>query len=115
VPIWDLIVTKRLSKNLENYKQKVSQVIAAEQLLKEGIEVSPGKSVRFLFTSAENKRYERRVRAQELIEEGINSDLRKYLLLLYSAASNILSPFGYSTKDVYDSVRGFQRTKLTSY
>jgi DNA polymerase elongation subunit (family B) len=115
VPIWDLIVTKRLSKNLENYKQKVSQVIAAEQLLKEGLEVSAGKSVRFLFTSAENKRYERRVRAQELIEEGINSDVRKYLLLLYSAASNILSPFGYSTKDVYDSVRGFQRTKLTSF
>jgi len=115
VPIWDLIVTKRLSKNLENYKQKVSQVIAAEQLLKEGVEVSAGKSVRFLFTSAENKRYERRVRAQELIEEGANSDVRKYLLLLYSAASNILSPFGYSTKDVHDSVRGFQRTKLTSF
>jgi len=115
VPIWDLIVTKRLSKNLENYKQKVSQVIAAEQLLKEGLEVSAGKSVRFLFTSAENKRYERRVRAQELIEEGTNSDFKKYLLLLYSAASNILSPFGYSTKDIYDSVRGFQRTKLTSF
>ena len=115
VPIRDLIVTKRLSKNLENYKQKVSQVIAAEQLLKEGVEVSAGKSVRFLFTSAENKRYERRVRAEELIGKGANSDVRKYLLLLYSAASNILSPFGYSTKDVHDSVRGFQRTKLTSF
>jgi len=115
VPIWDLIVTKRLSKNLENYKQKVSQVIAAEQLLKEGVEVSAGKSVRFLFTSAENKRYERRVRAEELIEEGTHSDVRKYLLLLYSAASNILSPFGYSTKDVHDSIRGFQHTKLTSF
>jgi len=115
VPIWDLIVTKRLSKNLENYKQKVSQVIAAEQLLKEGVEVSAGKSVRFLFTSAENKRYERRVRAEELIEEGTNSDVRKYLLLLYSAASNILSPFGYSTKHVHDSIRGIQHTKLTSF
>jgi DNA polymerase I len=115
VPIWDLIVTKRLSKNLENYKQKVSQVIAAEQLLKEGVEVSAGKSVRFLFTSAENKRYERRVKAEELIEERTNSDVRKYLLLLYSAASSILSPFDYSTKDVYDSVRGLQSTKLTSF
>jgi len=113
VSIWDLIVTKRLSKNLENYKQKVSQVIAAEQLLKVGVEVSAGKSVRFLFTNAEDKRYERRVRAEELIEEGTNYDVRKYLLLLYSAASNILSPFGYLTKDVHDSVRGFQRTKLT--
>ncbi|MCK4482825.1 hypothetical protein KAU55_06325, partial [Candidatus Bathyarchaeota archaeon] len=107
VSIWDLIVTKRLSKNLENYKQKVSQVIAAEQLLKVGVEVSAGKSVRFLFTNAEDKRYERRVRAEELIEERTNYDVRKYLLLLYSAASNILSPFGYSTKDIHDSVRGF--------
>ncbi len=115
VPVWDLIVTKRLSKNLENYKQKVSQVIAAEQLLKKGVEVSAGKSVRFLFISAGNKRYERRVRAEELIEEGTNSDVRKYLLLLYSAASSILSPFDYSIRDVFDSVRGLQSTKLTSF
>ncbi|MCW3985341.1 MAG: hypothetical protein NWE91_02890 [Candidatus Bathyarchaeota archaeon] len=115
VPIWDLVITKRLSKNLEDYTQKVSQVIAAEQLLKEGVEVSAGKSVKFLFTSAKSKRYERRVRAEELIEENTNSDVKKYLLLLYSAASNILSPFGYSAKDIYDSVRGYQCTKLTSY
>jgi len=105
----------RLSKNLGDYKQKVSQVIAAEQLLKEGVEVSAGKSMRFLYTSADNKRYERRVKTKELIEEGTNPDVRKYLLLLYSAASNILSPLGYSPKDVYDHVRGFQYAKLTSF
>jgi DNA polymerase elongation subunit (family B) len=112
VPVWDLIVTKRLSKDLEDYRQRVSQVIAAEQLIKEGFEVSAGKSVRFLFTSAKNKRYSRRVKAKELIEEGTNPDVRKYLLLLYSAASNILSPFGYSPKGVYGYVRGYQYTRL---
>ena len=112
VPIWDLIVTKHLSKNPKDYKQRVSQVIAAEQLSKEGVEVSAGKNVRFLFTSAENTRYERRVKAEELIEKGTNSDIKKYLLLLYAAASNLLSPFGYSAKDVYDLVRGFQRMDL---
>ena len=111
----DLIVTKRLSKNLDSYTQKVNQVIAAEQLLKEGVEVSAGKTVRFLFTSAKNKRYERGVRAEELIEEKTHSDVRRYLLLLYSAASNILSPFGYSAKDIYDAVRGYQRLKLTAF
>ncbi len=112
VSIWDLIVTKHLSKNLDDYKQRVSQVIAAEQLLKEGAEVSAGKNISFLFTSAENKRYERRVKAKELIEDWTNSDVRKYLLLLYSAASNLLSPFGYSAKDIHDSARGFRCTKL---
>ncbi len=115
VSIWDLILTRHLSKNIEDYKQKASHVIAAEQLLKEGVEVSAGKSVSFLFTSAENKRYERRVRAEELIEENTNSDVKKYLLLLYSAASNILSPFGYSETDIYNSVRGYKCTKLTSF
>jgi DNA polymerase elongation subunit (family B) len=112
VPVWELIVTKHLSKNLDDYKQKVSQVIAAEQLLKEGVEVSAGKNVSFLFTCAENKRYERRVKAKELIKTGTNSDVHKYLLLLYSAASNLLSPFGYSDKDVHDSARGFRSMKL---
>jgi DNA polymerase I len=112
VSVWDLVVTKRLSKDLGDYRQRVSQVIAGEQLVKEGFEVSAGKSVRFLFTSAKNKRYNRRVKARELIEEGSNPDVRKYLLLLYSAASNLLSPFGYSPKNVYDYVRGYQCTRL---
>lgn len=115
VPVWDLIITKRLSKSPEDYTQKVSQLIVAEQLLKEGVEVTAGKSIRFLFTSADNKRYHRRVKAEELIEKGTNPDVRKYLLLLYSAASNILSPFGYHTKDIYEYVTGFQHAKLTSF
>jgi DNA polymerase elongation subunit (family B) len=104
IPVWDLIITKHLSKNPKNYKQKVSQVIAAEQLLKEGAEVSAGKNIRFLFTSAENKFYERRVRAEELIEENTNSDTKKYLRLLYAAAANLLSSFGYSAKSIQDRV-----------
>jgi DNA polymerase-2 len=112
VPIEDLIVTKRLSKHPQTYKQRVSQVIAAEQLLREGVDISAGKSVRFLFTSADNERYERRVRAEELVERGTTPDVRKYLLLLYAAASTILSPFGYSSKDVYDSTSGIKPTKL---
>jgi DNA polymerase I len=112
VAVWDLIVTKRLSKDLKEYTQKVSQVIAGEQLQKEGFEVSAGKSVKFLFTSAKNKRYRRRVKAKELIEEETNPDLRKYLLLLYSAASNILSPFAYSPKAVYEYIQGYNHLKL---
>jgi DNA polymerase elongation subunit (family B) len=62
VPVWDLIVTKHLSKHPSKYKQHVSQVIAAEQLIKEGAEVHAGKNIRFLFTKADDKRYERRDR-----------------------------------------------------
>lgn len=114
ISIWDMIVTKHLSKAPERYKQMVSQVIAAKQLMKEGVEVTGGKNVRFLFTSAENKRYERRVMAEELIEKNTDADTKKYLLLLYASAANMFSPFGYSIKSIYDQVRGQRQIKLAA-
>jgi DNA polymerase elongation subunit (family B) len=107
VQVWDLIVTKHLSKNPRKYKQRVSQVIAAKQLMKEGAEVHAGKNIRFLFTDAKNKRYERRVKAEQLIEAGANADTKKYLLLLYASAASLLSFAGYTTESVYDAVRGY--------
>jgi DNA polymerase elongation subunit (family B) len=115
VPVWDLIITKHLSKKIEEYTQMVSQVIVAKQLLREGLEVAAGKNVRFLFTSAENKRYERRVKPEELLEKNTKADVRKYLLLLYLSAANILSPFGYSVEDIFDSVRGYRVKRLMDY
>ena len=105
VPVSDLIVTKHMSKQPKNYKQQVSQVIAAQQLSRQGVEVHAGNSVQFVFTNAENKQYERRVKAMQLIEKNINPDAKKYLLLLYSSAANLLSFSGYTTKKVYDAVK----------
>lgn len=115
VAVWDLIVTKHLSKHPREYKQKVGQVIAAEQLMKERAEVHAGKNIRFLFADTEDKRYERRVKAAELIEESASADAKKYLLLLYAAAASLLSPLGYSTKEIYDAVRGYYRKSLREY
>ena len=115
VPIWDLIVTKHLSKNPKRYKQHVSQVIAAEQLMKEGADVHAGNNIRFLFTHAEDKRHDRRVKAAQLIEKGINPDARKYLLLLYASAANLLSFQGFTTKSVYDALRGQNQKSLAAF
>jgi DNA polymerase I len=117
VPIWDLIVTKRLSKHPSKYKQRVSQVIAAEQLMKEGAEVHAGKNVKFLFTDARNKKYRRRVKAEQLVERGVNPDLKKYLLLLYASAAGLLSFAGYTTEKVYEAVHGYehQNSQFTDF
>jgi len=115
VPIWDLIITKHLSKHPKKYKQRVSQVIAAEQLMKEGAEVHAGKNIRFLFTNAEDKRHERRVKAEQLIENCVNPDTRKYLLLLYASAASLMGFSGYTTKSVYDAVRGYYPKRITGY
>ena len=47
IPLADLIVTKHMSKQPKNYKQHVSQVIAAQQLSQQGVEVHAGNSVQF--------------------------------------------------------------------
>jgi DNA polymerase, archaea type len=115
VSIEDLIVTKHMSKKPERYRQHVSQVIAAEQLIKEGAEIHAGNSVKFLFTHAEDKRHERRVKAAQLIEKSTNPDTKRYLLLLYASAANLLSFSGYTTKRVYDTVVGENQKNLTNY
>jgi DNA polymerase elongation subunit (family B) len=115
VPIWDLMVTKHLSKNPKHYRQHVSQAIAAEQLMAEGSEVHAGNNVTFLFTDSNNKRCHRRVLAKQLIEKGVNADTRKYLTLLYESAANLLSFKGYTAKTVYDAINGQSINPLTKY
>jgi DNA polymerase elongation subunit (family B) len=115
VPIWDLVITKHLSKQPGKYKQHVSQVIAAEQLIQEGGEVHAGKNVSFVFTDAQNKRFNRRVRAEPLIERGVNPDARRYLLLLYAAAAGLLGFASYNTKSIFDEIRGYKSKTLTQF
>ena len=115
VPIGDLIVSKHLSKNPKHYEQHVSQVIAAEQLIKEGSEVHAGNNVHFVFTDSNNKRFERRVRAEQLLDKGVNPDERKYLQLLYESAANLLSFSKYTAKTVQDSIKGYENKNLYNY
>jgi len=115
ISVWDLMVTKHLSKNPNHYKQHVSQAIASQQLIKEGAEIHAGNSVSFLFTDAENKRYNRRVLAKQLVEKGVNADKMKYLLLLYTSASNLLSFKGYTAKTISDALNGLSDNTLTRY
>ena len=42
-------------------------------------------------------------------------DVEKYLLLLYSAAANMLSFDGYTDKLIYDSIMEQRQKSLTKY
>ena len=112
VPMSDLIVTKHISKQPKDYRQQVSQVIAAQQLGKQGLEVPAGSSVKFVFTNAEHKRSERRVKALQLIEKNVNPDTKKYLLMLYASTGNLLSFAGYTPQKIYDAVKNQHQTNL---
>jgi DNA polymerase elongation subunit (family B) len=80
------------------------QAIAANQLRKEGIEVSAGQTIKYLITDAENKRPDRRVKAAQLIYKDTRYDKKKYLELMLSAAANILSPFNFTEEKIRNIV-----------
>jgi DNA polymerase, archaea type len=115
VPVWDLIITKHMSKPPQRYHQHVSQVIAAEQLIKQGAQVHAGNSVKFLFTHSEHKKHERRVVAAQLLEKGMSPDAKRYLMLLYASASNMLSFAGYTPQKIQEQLTGQERGSLTPY
>ncbi len=115
IPIWDLIITKHLSKEPANYRQQVSQVIAAKQLIKEGDGVNAGQSLRFLFTDTKNKKPSKRIKAHQLIDETTNPDLRQYLKILYDSSANLLSFAGFTSKSIFEAVSQERQTRLSNY
>jgi len=77
VDVRDLIITKQLSMHPDRYAHDVFQTIAANQLMKEGMEISAGQTVRYLITDAENRRPNKRVKAVELINVETQFDVKK--------------------------------------
>ncbi|MDH5663936.1 MAG: hypothetical protein OEY90_05670 [Candidatus Bathyarchaeota archaeon] len=113
VDVRDLIVSKQLSMHPDRYAHDVFQAIAAKQLMKEGIEVSGGQTVRYLITDAENRRASKRVKAAELVNAETRFYVEKYVGMLILAGANILSPFGYTEEALKDQiVYGARQTVL---
>jgi DNA polymerase elongation subunit (family B) len=102
VAIEDLLIAKRLSMDPRDYVHHVFQAIAANQLIKAGVEISAGQTVKYIITDADNRRVDGRVKVAELIDKSTQYDTGKYLELLLSSGANILSPFEYNIEKLYD-------------
>ncbi len=104
VSVGDLLIAKRLSLRPSEYAHDVFQAVAAKQLVKAGVDVSAGQTVQYLITNAESKSAMQRVKPAQLLDAGVRYDSQKYVGLLLLSAANILSPFGYTTKNLYDLI-----------
>ncbi len=93
VGLEDLALSKRISKNPDEYAGNVQQAVAARQLRRRGLDVAAGQIVKYVILDADNRRPERRVVAAQLTNEGVRYDTERYLALLDDALHNILSPF----------------------
>ena len=110
----DLMIQKRLSKDVSDYENHTLQSIAAKQLAKQGLRLNPGQTITFLIVDEKNPIPEKRVLAKEFVTKDSNYDLTKYETMLIRAASTILSPLGYDNNRLRKLLK-FQNNKIQEY
>jgi DNA polymerase-2 len=91
VPLEELVVSQRLSREIEAYKALSPVARSLLQLQAAGKELRPGQRVRFVYTLGKPG-----VRAWDLPTppDPRTLDLERYVTLLLRAASTVLGPFG---------------------
>ncbi|MEE9151228.1 MAG: DNA polymerase domain-containing protein [Thermoplasmata archaeon] len=102
----DLIITKRISKTLEDYSQFNDQVAALKQFKRHGFEVHPGEKVRYIICDSSTRECMKRVKIAEFIDGDERYDAQKYIELLLRAGEGMLSPFGYDEERLRERMRG---------
>ena len=98
----DLVIRRKIGRELSKYQALFPHVSAALQLNNKGIVLNKGDNVYFIFTASKHKNPLKRVRAvpaSELAEkEIIEYDKEKYLQLVLDAAETVLAPFGFNRR-----------------
>ena len=112
VDLADLIISKQLSKDPEQYVNSVHQAIAAKHLQTHGLEVLAGQTVKYIVVDADNKLPERRVLPVQLVDNANHYDVKEYLKLLVDAIYTILSPFGFTKKRLMTRMLGQSQSLL---
>lgn len=97
VPPLQLLITRRLSKNLSEYSSKRQlSVNAALKLEERGLQLKAGQSVSYVITMYKTRGMNRA--GPEELAEDIEYDSERYVELLADTCATILSPFGVSKK-----------------
>ena len=98
VPVEKLVITSRITHELEGYKSPTPAVRAARQLLqKTGKRVRPGQKMRFVFTRGDPDVFPWEMEGDLDVSQ---LDKEKYIDLLARAASSVLYPFGVELEEL---------------
>jgi DNA polymerase elongation subunit (family B) len=90
----DLVITRRLSQPVEDYKVDTPTALAARQLKNAGIHLVPGEKVRFVHREGKRGPKECRVQAAPFLDDLEDYDTKLYLELLERAIEEVLLHFG---------------------
>jgi DNA polymerase-2 len=89
----ELMITRRLSKNLEEYRSKRQlSVSATSKLAQQGLKLQAGQSVSYVISNYRTAGMNRAV-PEELVEN-VRYDSERYVELLGDCCATVLSPLG---------------------
>ena len=99
VPPLELLITRRLSKNLADYHSKRQlSVNAALKLEEQGLQLKAGQSVSYLITKYKTTGMNRAT--PEELSADSEYDSQRYVELLADCCDTILSPFGVDKREL---------------
>lgn len=93
IPLGELAIRKHLSQHPDEYRHKVLQAAAAQQLAEEGVKPNAGESVSYIIANNRSRLPSKRVLATELCKSYRSYDAEAYVDLLLSAVETMLMPF----------------------
>jgi len=104
VPLRELTIEKRLSKTPNEYRNIISQAIAARHLAEEGMKIHAGQTIDYVLTRHESRIAQNRAIPTELIKEDSHFDSKQYADLILSSAANLLLPFKYTQDEIAELI-----------
>ncbi len=113
VPVEELVIEKRLSKNLNEYRNLVPQAIAARHLAAEGMVIHAGQTINYILTYDKSRIISNRTLPIELMDEASDFDSERYVDLLLSSTANLLLPFEYDLAALRNFVQANQENTVS--
>ncbi len=101
-PVDELIMTKKVSKNIVEYRTENEQKLALAALRAGGIDLNAGETVRFVVAPDGNGS---RIIPEQFLSGGELYDAYYYTRLVARAVSTMLSPFGYTEERVLSMLK----------
>jgi DNA polymerase elongation subunit (family B) len=96
IPVEAGVLTKVITKPLEEYLVLTTSVAALRQMRDRNFNVEPGEYIRFIITKESSRDYRLKVRVAEFLDGKEKLDAEAYTKLVCRAAETLLAPFGYT-------------------
>jgi len=105
IPLEKLVITKRVSKNLNDYRQWNDSVAALKQLSYKGFDIQPGEVVEYVICDAGSHSASERVKVAQFLRGDETYDADKYVEQVLRATADLLSPLGWDLKTLQNRMR----------